>query len=163
MSYKVENIIKDINKFKLIYKSFLYFNKIFSILLNIIPNEIFILILEYYYDSIINDNFKCNKIECIKNFKICIKGFIQSNKNVESYTEYYHCNEKCHFNCHSFFNNDEMVICYYCEFLRCPNCIEILNEDCEYFLPTYICNYCNIKRFNFYFCLQFSHIMISPS
>lgn len=147
MSYTVGNIIKDINKFKLIYKSFLYFNKTFSIFLNIIPNEIFRHILEYYYDSIIYDKFKCNKIECIKEFKICIKIFIQSNKNVESYTEYYHCIDDP-FNCHSFFNNNQMVTCYYCELFRCPYCIDTTissnsDSDSEYFNTHSVCNYCN--------------------
>lgn len=147
MSYSVENIIKDINKFKLIYKCFLYFNQTFSIFLNIIPNEIFGKILEYYYDSIIIYKFKCNKIECIKDFKLCIKSFIQSKKNVESFTEYYHCIDEP-VNCHSFFTNDQLLTCYYCELFRCPYCIDTTlssdsDDERKYFTTRYVCNYCN--------------------
>ena len=120
-----KNAILDRKNSIFIMNIFLEFQKTFFIFN--IPNEIFILIIEYYYDYCIYESL-CSDLYCIKDFK---KYFHE--KDYEENNEIWnHC-----LNCHGYPSYFDCIICHGCQKLGCGFCSKEVNE---YSNRCYLCD-----------------------
>ena len=120
-----KNAILDRKNSIFIMYIFLEFKKTYFICN--IPNEIFKLIIEYYYDCCISESL-CKKIKCIKRFK---KNFNPYDCELTG-DIYCHC-----LNCHRYNSSYECNPCFNCQKLCCGFC------SIEFQHLTYRCFLCD--------------------
>lgn len=113
-----KNSIFIMNIFFEFKKTFFIFN---------IPDEIFKLIMEFYYNCCIYQSF-CIHFKCIKRFK----KYFNQKENEETNEIWVHCQ-----NCHRSPSYFECSVCYDCQKLCCGFCSK------EFQHLTYRCYLCN--------------------